>query len=204
MVFVHFMRSPVQEQDPSRESAMRARILAAAQRRFEAFGFRRSGISDIAREAGVAAGTVYRYFRNKAHLFLEVFRDLNEGWIAQARAAVSAPGTGAERLARLGPASASLYRERSLLNAVLSRDTDRVFAPLLEEMRQGVLERTTALMAAVIRDGIADGSIRAVDPEKAALVLFLAGNALFNEPTRDYQELLPVYVDLVMNGMLPH
>jgi hypothetical protein len=59
-------------------------------------------------------------------------------------------------------------------------------------------------MAAVIRDGIADGSIRAVDPEKAALVLFLAGNALFNEPMRDYQELLPVYVDLVMNGMLPH
>jgi AcrR family transcriptional regulator len=182
---------------------MRARILAAAQRRFESFGYRRTGIAEIAREAGVAAGTLYRYFRNKEHIFLEVVRDLNETWIARGREAVAGPGTAAERLARFGPASVEQYRQKSLLNAVLARDTDIVFAPLLEEMLQEVLEQTVALMAEVIRDGVAEGTIRAVDPEKTALVLFLAGNALFHDPDSDYRELLPLFADIVQRGLLP-
>jgi AcrR family transcriptional regulator len=189
--------------EPPPESQMRARIRAAAQRRFEAFGYRRTGIADIAREAGVAVGTLYRYFRNKEHLLVEVVRDLNETWVARARAAVAGPGTAADRLARLGPASVELYRERSLLNAVLTRDVDRVHAPLLESMREQVLEQTVAVMADVIRAGIAEGSIRSVDPKKAALILFLAGNALFNDPTVDYQDLLPLYADIVGRGLRP-
>jgi AcrR family transcriptional regulator len=89
---------------------MRGRILEAAQRRFEAFGYRRTGMAEIAREAGVAAGTLYRYFRNKEHIFFEVVRELNAGWLARAREAVSGPGTAAERLARLGPARARARR----------------------------------------------------------------------------------------------
>jgi AcrR family transcriptional regulator len=182
---------------------MRGRILEAAQRRFEAFGYRRTGMAEIAREAGVAAGTLYRYFRNKEHIFFEVVRELNAGWLARAREAVSGPGTAAERLARLGPASVELWRERSLLNAVLARDTEIAFAPLIEEMRQGVLEQTVGLMADVIRDGIAEGTIREVDPEKTAFILFVAGNTLFNEPGADYQELLPLYAEIVRHGLLP-
>jgi AcrR family transcriptional regulator len=182
---------------------MRGRILSAARQRFETFGYRRTGIAEIAREAGVAAGTLYRYFANKEELFLAVMAALNEDWLERARVAVAAPGSAAERLARLAPASVELYRETSLMNAVLRRDTDMIFAPVLEEMRQQVLDRTVSLMAGVIRDGIAEGTIREMDPEKAARVLFLCGNALFLEPTGDYGELLPLYAEIVQRGMLP-
>jgi AcrR family transcriptional regulator len=187
----------------SREAAMRARILAAAQRRFESFGYRRTGVADIAHEAAVAAGTLYRYFRSKEHLFLEVLREANEAWLARAREAVAGPGTAAERLARIGPASIEHYREKSLLNAVLARDKEIIFAPVQEDMLRQILAQTVALMADVIRDGIADGTIRAVDPEKTALILFLSGNALFNDPGSEYQELLPLYADIIQRGLLP-
>ena len=48
-------------------SGSRARILDAARLRFERFGFRRTGVSEIARGAGVAAGTLYRHFESKEH-----------------------------------------------------------------------------------------------------------------------------------------
>ncbi len=43
----------------------RLRILQAATEHFLRFGYRKASISDIARDAGVAKGTVYLYFENK-------------------------------------------------------------------------------------------------------------------------------------------
>jgi AcrR family transcriptional regulator len=203
MLYVHFMQALPSPPPSPRELATRARILAAAQHRFEAFGYRRTGMAEIAREAGVAAGTLYRYFENKEQLFEAVLDALNERWLARAREAVAEPGSGLERIARLGTASVEIYRERSLLNAVLQRDAEMVFKPMVEEQRRRVLGQTVRLMADVIRDGIADGTIRAVDPEKTARILFLAGNALFLEATSDYGELLPLYADIVQQGLLP-
>lgn len=44
-------------------------ILDAAQDLFTRFGFRRTTMDDIARAAGVAKGTLYLYFANKAEVF---------------------------------------------------------------------------------------------------------------------------------------
>src|SRR6059036_2095569 len=73
-------------------SAARERILAAAERRFATFGYRRTGIAEIAREAGVSAGTIYRYFESKEDVFRAVVRELHEAWLARARRALPARG----------------------------------------------------------------------------------------------------------------
>jgi AcrR family transcriptional regulator len=44
-------------------------ILDAAERLFTQFGYRRTSVEDVAREAGVAKGTVYLYFESKVALF---------------------------------------------------------------------------------------------------------------------------------------
>ncbi len=44
-------------------------IIEAADRLFARFGFRRTAMDDIAREAGVAKGTLYLYFTSKEALF---------------------------------------------------------------------------------------------------------------------------------------
>src|SRR2546425_12757216 len=66
-------------------SPPRARIMAAAEERFAAFGYRRTGIAEIARDAGVAPGTLYRYFENKEEVFRAVMREGLARWLETAR-----------------------------------------------------------------------------------------------------------------------
>lgn len=65
----------------------RAAILAAAERVIVARGFAEASIDGIAREAGLAAGTVYLYFPNKEALIQELLgnkvRQLNDAVAAQ-------------------------------------------------------------------------------------------------------------------------
>src|SRR5262245_16306008 len=82
------------------DSVPRERIVTAARRRFESYGYRRTSIAEIARDAGIAVGTVYRYFAGKEAVFLAVVEDLNEKWLAESRRALDGPGTAADRLDR--------------------------------------------------------------------------------------------------------
>src|SRR5439155_1114454 len=100
----------------------RARILAAAEERFAAFGYRRTGIAEIARDAGVAPGTLYRYFENKEEIFRAVMREGLARWLETARRVLAQPGTALDRLARLGQASVDYNRENALINSVYRRD----------------------------------------------------------------------------------
>jgi AcrR family transcriptional regulator len=59
-------------------AARRKQILEAAVKVFAAKGFHQTTIKDIAREAGVAQGTIYNYFENKTALMLGIFDSLNE------------------------------------------------------------------------------------------------------------------------------
>ena len=185
------------------DSRTRSRILAAATNRFAAFGYRRTGMAEIARQAGVAAGTLYRYFDSKEEIFRAVIRDLHDGWLARAHDALRPPGTAVERLGRLAQASIEFYRNNSLINSVFRRDDEIIFAPLIEELHEQLLRDNVGLMSKVIRDGIREGSLRAVDPERAAFILFMAGDVLSNQTHYPYGEVLPLYADIVMTGLLP-
>src|SRR5580692_11026068 len=50
----------------------RDRILDAAQSLFVRYGVKRTSIDEVAREAGVAKGTVYLSFKSKAELFAAI------------------------------------------------------------------------------------------------------------------------------------
>jgi AcrR family transcriptional regulator len=67
--------------DPIQElliTARRNQILDAATKVFAEKGFHPTTIKDIAREAGIADGTIYNYFENKTALMLGIFDRLNE------------------------------------------------------------------------------------------------------------------------------
>ncbi len=53
----------------------REKILYAAVRVFAKYGFYNSTVSQIAREAGVADGTIYIYFKSKDDILIQVFEE---------------------------------------------------------------------------------------------------------------------------------
>jgi TetR/AcrR family fatty acid metabolism transcriptional regulator len=75
-------------------TAKRERILRAAIRIFSQKGYFNSKISEIARQAGVADGTIYLYFKNKDDLLISLFEEKMGEVVADIRARVS-DGSGA-------------------------------------------------------------------------------------------------------------
>ena len=68
-------------QDPA---GRRAAVLEAAARAFATNGYRRARIEDVAREAGVAEGTVYHLFDSKQGLLTAVGADYGAGLVRAA------------------------------------------------------------------------------------------------------------------------
>lgn len=181
----------------------RRRILSAARTRFEIFGYRRAAVADIARDAGLATGTLYRYFDNKEKLLVAVIREVMAGWLVRAKSLLAEPGSAIERLARLAPASMEYNRQNKLLNYVLNRDTEMILAPLLDKLNDELTSQHIAIMASVVRDGIDEGCLRKVDAERTAFILFLAGHALYDQKRYPYEEVLFLFAEIAMGGLIP-
>src|SRR5438132_4725903 len=78
---------------PKREA-----ILRAATDVFASRGFFHAQVADVARTAGVAAGTVYLYFRSKDDLLASIFERAMAEAFEEGRAALSGVGDPCERL----------------------------------------------------------------------------------------------------------
>jgi TetR/AcrR family fatty acid metabolism transcriptional regulator len=72
--------------DKADRSDKRERILSAAERIFAKHGFFAARVSEIAKEAGVADGTIYLYFKSKDDLLISLF----ESRMSQVNAALEA------------------------------------------------------------------------------------------------------------------
>ena len=101
------------------------RILAAAKAVFAQNGFYHSRISDVAKRAGVADGTIYLYFENKDDILISLFEDEIDAFIARLRSELATRSTVEDKLYCL------IHFQLSLL------ETDRDLAEvLLVELRQ--------------------------------------------------------------------
>jgi TetR/AcrR family transcriptional regulator, fatty acid metabolism regulator protein len=132
-------------------------ILRAAVKVFARHGYFQSQVADVARLAGVAAGTVYLYFRSKDDLLVSIFERTMQDAIDEGRAALSGIADPAERLRRI----ARLHLER------LGRDRD-IAVVVQVELRQSIkfMERFSSTHLQdylnIIRKAIADGQANGV------------------------------------------
>ena len=96
---IHF-RGRVQSSKEAVEfkEGKRERITNAAIRVFAEKGFYQAKISEIARHASVADGTIYLYFGNKDELLFHVFEVTLETFLERARSAVEQSGDPSEQL----------------------------------------------------------------------------------------------------------
>lgn len=90
-------------------AARRTQILDAATRVFASKGFNRATIRDVARDAGVADGTIYNYFANKTDLLFGLLDRLND---TERRPASLAQATEASFGGSIGDYFRAYLRER--------------------------------------------------------------------------------------------
>lgn len=76
-------------------------ILEAAVKSFSRKGYHRTRIADIAREAGVADGTVYIYFENKEDVLISLFQKLMSRFVDDLRCELSLCSNAKDKLAAL-------------------------------------------------------------------------------------------------------
>ncbi len=182
-------------------AGLRERLIAVGHQRFRKFGFRHTAIADIARDAGVATGTVYRYFKDKEDLFRAVLAAEHEMWITISREILAQPRSATERLAELARASLTFHEKYVLLASVLASDTDMIKPPLLQALQQNLLDSMVGPLADVLTEGMQAGEFRPLDPKRTARVLFLCGQAIFRQGSDDYPELLAVLGELTQQGL---
>ncbi len=149
----------------ARLAANRRRILKAARELIAEGGFQQAHIENVATAAGLAPGTVYRYFPSKTDLMAEVFRTVSEREVEVVEAIVDGPGTAAERVEGLIRtfASRALLRPR-MAYAMLAEPVD----PRIEEERIAFRELYASIYRRVLEDGMRSGEFVRMEPSVAA------------------------------------
>ena len=107
------------------EPEKRRAILHAAVRAFAEKGYHGCRIADVARQAGVAYGLVYHYFRDKDELLESVFDEQWTLFIGAIRAISEGPGTAAEQIASVIRFALDVFRTAPAAVRVLILEVPR-------------------------------------------------------------------------------
>src|SRR5437667_2706096 len=180
-------------------------ILRAATDVFADRGFFNAQVADVARAAGIAAGTVYLYFRSKDDLLVSIFERTMRDGLAEGRTAVAAVRDPAERLRRFARLHlARLGRDRNL--AVVFQVELRQSTKFMERFSSTLLREYLGLIRTAIADGQAAGVFRAnLNATSAAKMFFgaldeMATNWILSRRRYSLEADADAVVDLFVNG----
>jgi TetR/AcrR family fatty acid metabolism transcriptional regulator len=142
----------------------RVRIVDAAVGVFAEKGYRSARISDIARRAGVADGTIYLYFRNKEDLLLTIFEEKMDGILTGLRAAVDGIESPADRMGAFARFHFEQMRLQPALAQVLQVEL-RQSTRFVREYRPERLWQYLGVFETILQDGQSSGHFRSdIDP----------------------------------------
>jgi TetR/AcrR family fatty acid metabolism transcriptional regulator len=193
-------RRPDPQAPPKRDALLRAATDVFATR-----GFFHAQVADVARAAGVAAGTVYLYFRGKDDLLVSIFdKTMREG-LAEARSAVAGVADPVERLRTLARLHlARLGRDRSL--AIVFQVELRQSVKFMERFSSSLFRNYLDQIRSTIAAGQAQGVFRAdMSATTAAKALFgaldeMATNWILSRRRYPLEADAARVVDLFVNG----
>ena len=160
----------------------RQRIIDAARKRFRHFGVRKTTMQEIARDADVAVGTLYLYFKDKDDLLVACTDEYVERHRRAARAILDSNAPASQKLRdfvldrfRAAEATRTGFGHAAELTCeVLRVRPDR----RLEEARM-----MAETFAQILRMGIDSGELFTDDPDRDARVLLFSLAFLFPSAT---------------------
>jgi TetR/AcrR family fatty acid metabolism transcriptional regulator len=188
-----------------RSDDKRARILQAAAKVFARKGYFAAKVSEVARKAGVADGTIYLYFRNKEDILVSLFDEVMAEHLERGRVEIaSAKGAAAGLLAIAEHHLKLLGSNRDL--AVVFQVELRQSTKFMERFTASWLQDYFALLDGVIAAGQQEGSLRSDLPRKVVVKAFFGAldemvtSWILSRKDYDLSRLAAPVVDLFLRG----
>jgi len=138
-------------------AAMREQIMAGAERAFSASGFRGTSVPEIAAEAAVSVGLIYRYFPSKEELFLSVCQASTEAQLNELAASLALIEDPRERLRSVSSHFVASLTDKGWGAIVVHALAEADRNPRLRDMLQRLFDQQRGFAAIFIREAIARG-----------------------------------------------
>ncbi|WP_213526336.1 TetR/AcrR family transcriptional regulator [Paenibacillus sp. J31TS4] len=185
----------------------RKMIVEAAGKSFSLFGYKATTMDQVAKIANVGKGTIYTFFSNKEELFDEIMRnfiaemkDIAERKIEQ----------GAPFLDNLNRVLFEMldFRKTHELTIKLSHEVMELGTPAAQDGMRKVEQAILAYLRGYIEEAVAQGDLRACDPEKTAFVMLKLYIALVYDWERSHsplskQEIAELFQLYLIEGLAP-
>jgi TetR/AcrR family fatty acid metabolism transcriptional regulator len=150
----------------------RRHILEAAVVVFARTGFHKSRVSDVAREADVADGTIYLYFKGKDDILISIFEETMSEMIERAQAVVAGEGDPLDRLHRFAIKHMENVETHMPVAKVLLVEL-RLSHTFMTEYKPTRLQTYLDIIGALIIEGQESGVVRAdINPTIARRAFF--------------------------------
>jgi AcrR family transcriptional regulator len=183
-------------------------ILEAARRIFARLSYAATNVEEIAKEAGMAKGTVYLYFKSKEEIFAAVLASDLERLVDKTIEGMSTANTFAERLTVFFDLRLDyLQHNRDFLSIYFAEFGSRGSrSKLISEVIDKLFWRGYEFMRQCLMQAIAEGELRAVPVEPAAFAIFDLARGFAERHLRGWaqlslQEDVAFTHSLILNGL---
>lgn len=187
-----------EEAEPGREA-----FLLVATRLINELGYRGASVQKIAAELNVTKGSFYHHLDAKDELVIECYR---RSFDIIADAQRLAEEAGGDQWQRLASVTATLLDFQFSERGPLLRTT--ALSGLPPGVRSTMIDRSNRIArryAGMLSDGIAEGSIRAIDPLVASQTMMAMQNAAFDmrkwASTMPRERAIALYASTIMFGL---
>lgn len=185
-----------------------SKIIHAATKVFAKKGFFNARISDIAKEAKVADGTIYLYFNNKLDILISVFEEEIGTLIEQVSKALAVETDPRKQLEIFATKHLTMMKKNKNLAEVIQIEL-RQSAKLIKEYRNNKFNEYIDIVSTIIKEGQAQHIYRAdIKPGIAKRAFFGALDeisrvwSLSLETDYTVEELIGQIMAIFLSGML--
>ncbi|MEK4404034.1 TetR/AcrR family transcriptional regulator [Sporosarcina sp. FSL K6-6792] len=169
-------------------------------------GYHQAQVSKIAKEAGVADGTIYLYFKNKEDILISVFREKMAIFVNNVEVILKQDIDTSEKLFRLIDSHFRILHEDRHLAIVTQLELRQSNKELRLRINE-VLKEYLTLLDVILKEGIVNGALdEGLDIRLARQMVFgtideTITSWVMNDQKYDLMKLSPEVHRLIMNGM---
>ena len=186
----------------------RERILHAATGSLSAFRVSQTSIDDVAKQAGVAKGTVYLYYRNKAELVYHAISLEERQYLERMRPLAEETLTPRERLISFLRICGNMIREMPLTSSLVQGDHEIAIA--MQEVDKSFVANANSLQVDYVVHLLEDASLKPRSKSELRLqarilvdIYFsLSTSNLMNPEQLDWDTYVTALADLLVNGLI--